>query len=155
MELVKEVHPWMYLQRIVPEDIMSKFSPKETNLKKIALMEEEVRQYIRTNEEVKKGLDLAMKKIFASKAKAKVAERKSGLGGEGRMMQESVAMANFRHQPKGQLKRLLQRCETRRLVASNARQDAMVPLDDKKQPGDSIVIASSNMHAAKTSEKPS
>lgn len=69
VESGKEVYPEMYFQRIGPLDIMTKFSLSETALNNINFMEEITQQYIRTNEEVKKGFDLAIERYLHPKLK--------------------------------------------------------------------------------------
>lgn len=57
-----------------------------------------------------------------------MSKRKNRFDGEG-VMQESVATLNFRQQLSVQVRRLLQRCETRKILPSKAQQHVMFLLE--------------------------
>jgi len=56
----------LHYQRIAPYDIMATFSSFETNLKKIAKTEEEVRVWMRETVGVTRPLDMTLDHLFAS-----------------------------------------------------------------------------------------
>jgi len=62
VEVARLTSPDLHVQRIIPGEILADFSPLETDLKKIAIMEEQVRQYVRE----RVNLDVTLDKLFAS-----------------------------------------------------------------------------------------
>lgn len=66
IQIAKRYHPNLHFQRVVPPP-MSSFSVKEKDLKKVALMEKKVRQFLRSDNKTREELDATMKRLFDSK----------------------------------------------------------------------------------------
>jgi len=67
VEAARLTNPGLHVQRIVPEEILADFSAAATDLRKIAIMEEQVRQYMRGTVRVNRALDVTLdKKLFTS-----------------------------------------------------------------------------------------
>lgn len=60
VEIAKSVNPNLHFRRIVPHHILNKVSSLETSIEKIAMMEEEVRCYMRHDPELSSALDTTM-----------------------------------------------------------------------------------------------
>jgi predicted acylesterase/phospholipase RssA len=60
VKIAKSVNPALHFHRIVPDQILTDISPLETNIEKIAMMEEEVRRYMRHDQEISSTLDTTM-----------------------------------------------------------------------------------------------
>jgi len=67
VELAQKIHPQMHFHRIAPNHIMDNFSASETSLEEIAKMEAAVSHFVRTDEQVRKDLEVTMNKLFESK----------------------------------------------------------------------------------------
>lgn len=66
VEAAKMKHVNMHFHRICPHHIMEKFSPAETDLKKTAKMEDDVKDWLLNNEEVAFEIRKTMKSLFDS-----------------------------------------------------------------------------------------
>ena len=58
-------HPNLHYQRIAPNKVFIDFTAKETDLKKIAIMEKDVSEFMQTNVGVNRVLDETLSKLFA------------------------------------------------------------------------------------------
>ena len=63
METTRLVHPQLHFQRIAPTEIMESFSPIELDLDTIAIMEQQVKDYVRNTPRVKNSLKVTVEKL--------------------------------------------------------------------------------------------
>uniref|UniRef100_A0A7S3V594 PNPLA domain-containing protein n=1 Tax=Chaetoceros debilis TaxID=122233 RepID=A0A7S3V594_9STRA len=121
VELARQLHPALHFHRIVPQHIMKKFSPSETNLKKIATMEEQVRHFLRSNEKVRSDLDYTMKILFASKN----VQRKNMMGrfSVAAKMHKSIVITSANMKSEEQKRRLLGRSMARNQITEDLAED--------------------------------
>lgn len=64
IETARLSHPDLYYMRIEPSEIIKKYNYVETDLQKIAVMEEEIHEYVKNNVRVRNGLKVALEKLF-------------------------------------------------------------------------------------------
>ncbi len=67
VKTAKIIHPKMYFQRIAPHDICANFPTLEKDLEKVAIMEEQVREYVRRDKKVVAELDETMRMLTNQK----------------------------------------------------------------------------------------
>ena len=64
LETTRLVHPQLHFQRIAPTKIMESFSVIESDIDDIAIMEQQVKDYVRNTPRVKNALKVTIEKLF-------------------------------------------------------------------------------------------
>ena len=101
LETTRLVHPQLHFQRIAPTKIMESFSVIESDIDDIAIMEQQVKDYVRNTPRVKNALKVTIEKLFEEDKDRNLTSQDLTLQTQSSMSQlknclrQSVALSSF------------------------------------------------------------